>query len=175
MKKHLYRSKNNKVIGGVCGGIAEYFDTDPTLIRLVWAFLAFYGGVGVMAYIVCLIIVPEGQQGGHRAVPANSKGEQNVNPSEAETAEGLNVQTDTSNEKTSTSPKIGDRSRVFAGVFLICIGGLLLLKKLLHFNGLLFFKKWLHFINFNKYWPVLLIIAGLVILLKETGKRGKSQ
>lgn len=53
MKKKLYRSPENKVIAGVCGGIAEYFDIDPTLVRLAWVLFC------VLAYLVAALIIPE--------------------------------------------------------------------------------------------------------------------
>ncbi len=59
MKKRLHRSNENKVIAGVCGGIAEYFDMDPTLIRLAWILFCALGGSGVLAYIIAAIIIPE--------------------------------------------------------------------------------------------------------------------
>ena len=59
MKKQLRRSTENKVIAGVCGGIAEYFDIDPTLIRLAWVLFCALGGSGVLAYIIAAIIIPE--------------------------------------------------------------------------------------------------------------------
>lgn len=55
----LYRSKANRVIGGVCGGIAEYFNIDPILIRIAWVFVTLFAGAGIIAYIVALIIVPD--------------------------------------------------------------------------------------------------------------------
>lgn len=58
MKKRLYKSDNEKMISGVCGGIAEYFDIDPTLVRLVWAILCMLGGSGFLAYIIAAIIIP---------------------------------------------------------------------------------------------------------------------
>ncbi len=57
--KRLYRSRVNKMIGGVCGGIAEYFDVDPILVRIAWLLMTIFGGVGLLAYIVGLIIIPE--------------------------------------------------------------------------------------------------------------------
>jgi len=57
--KRLYRSKKNRVIAGVCGGIGEYFNIDPTLIRLIWILLVFAGGSGILAYIIAWIIIPE--------------------------------------------------------------------------------------------------------------------
>lgn len=58
MSKRIYRIEQGKKIAGVCGGIAEYFDIDPTLVRLVWALVSLGAGVGVVAYIVAAIIMP---------------------------------------------------------------------------------------------------------------------
>jgi phage shock protein PspC (stress-responsive transcriptional regulator) len=55
--KKLYRSDNEKMICGVCGGIAEYFNVDPTLIRLLWVVLTF-SGPGLLAYFIAAIIIP---------------------------------------------------------------------------------------------------------------------
>ena len=59
MDKKLYKSKKDKKIAGVCGGIAEYFDIDPTLVRVGWAILTCFAGAGIIAYIICAIIMPE--------------------------------------------------------------------------------------------------------------------
>ena len=59
MAKKLYRSKEDRKIGGVCGGLGEYFDIDPTIIRLIWLAMLFAVGSGVLAYIIAWIIVPE--------------------------------------------------------------------------------------------------------------------
>ena len=56
--KRLYRSESNRMLCGVCAGIAEYFNLDPTLIRLVWALFCVLGGSGVLAYILAAIIIP---------------------------------------------------------------------------------------------------------------------
>ena len=56
--KKLYRSKSQRMICGVCGGIAEYFNVDVTLVRLAFAGLSFICGGGVLAYIVAAIIIP---------------------------------------------------------------------------------------------------------------------
>ena len=57
----LHKSTRDKKLAGVCGGIAEYLGVDPTLVRLAWALMIFGWGTGVAAYIVCAIILPEGQ------------------------------------------------------------------------------------------------------------------
>lgn len=59
MAKKLYRSKEGRKIAGVCGGLGEYFDIDPTIIRLIWLAMIFAVGSGVLAYIIAWIIVPE--------------------------------------------------------------------------------------------------------------------
>ncbi|MFN4111484.1 MAG: PspC domain-containing protein [Ignavibacteria bacterium] len=59
MKKKLYRSRSNKIIGGVCGGIGDYFEVDPVLIRVLFVFLAFFHGSGLLLYLLLLIIVPQ--------------------------------------------------------------------------------------------------------------------
>ena len=59
-RKRLYKSRNNKMICGVCAGIADYFNIDPSIVRVLWAVLALAAGAGVLAYIACAIILPEG-------------------------------------------------------------------------------------------------------------------
>ena len=62
--KKLYRSTTDKKICGVCGGIAEYFDLDPTIIRLLWVVLTLFTAAfpGVLAYLICALIVPQQKQ-----------------------------------------------------------------------------------------------------------------
>jgi phage shock protein C len=57
--KRLYRSRTNKIIAGVCGGIAEYSNLDPTIVRLLWLLLSLIWGTGIVAYIIAWIIIPE--------------------------------------------------------------------------------------------------------------------
>ena len=58
MSKRLYKSNENKMVDGVCGGIAEYFDIDPTLVRWGWVIFCALGGSGFLAYIIAAIIIP---------------------------------------------------------------------------------------------------------------------
>lgn len=59
-QKKLLRSVDNRMVCGVCGGIGNYFNVDPTLIRLVWVLAAFFGaGSGLLVYIIAAIIIPE--------------------------------------------------------------------------------------------------------------------
>ena len=58
MNKKLYRNTQNKMIAGVCSGLAEYINIDPTIVRLIWALIAF-SGAGLLAYLIAAIIIPE--------------------------------------------------------------------------------------------------------------------
>jgi len=57
--KKLYRSSTNYKLAGVCGGIGEYFNIDPTLIRLAWILFSVMGGAGVLAYIIAALVMPK--------------------------------------------------------------------------------------------------------------------
>jgi phage shock protein C len=57
--KKLYRCRENRIIGGVCGGLGKYLGVDPTAIRLIYIILALWFGFGILAYIIFLILVPE--------------------------------------------------------------------------------------------------------------------
>lgn len=59
MKKRLYKIETGKKLDGVCGGIAEYFDIDPTLIRLLWIIFSCCWGEGIIAYIIAAIVMPK--------------------------------------------------------------------------------------------------------------------
>lgn len=61
--KKLYRSKTDKKICGVCGGLAEFLEIDVTIVRLVWALVVLFAGFGLLAYIVCALILPEKPDG----------------------------------------------------------------------------------------------------------------
>ncbi|HEY6952478.1 MAG TPA: PspC domain-containing protein [Bacteroidota bacterium] len=116
MTKRLYRSIKEKMIGGVCGGIAEYFDIDPVLIRILFVVAVFAGGSGILAYIICWIIIPEQPY----VVP--------VSPSANSTQPA--------SPQSQPVPEPGShKGSAAAGVILIIIGGLFLADNFLpHFH-----------------------------------------
>ncbi|MDD6214011.1 MAG: PspC domain-containing protein [Firmicutes bacterium] len=57
--KKLYKSQTDRKICGVCGGIAEYFNIDSTIVRLIWAILVFCFGTGILAYIIAALVMPD--------------------------------------------------------------------------------------------------------------------
>ncbi len=58
MEKRLYRSRSDRMICGVCGGLAKYFDIDPTIVRVIAVLSVFVSGLGLLAYIIMAIVVP---------------------------------------------------------------------------------------------------------------------
>ncbi|MDY0097382.1 MAG: PspC domain-containing protein [Candidatus Dojkabacteria bacterium] len=58
MGKKLFRSETDKMIGGVCGGLAEYFNIDSTIVRLIFVLIVVYGGTGLVLYIILWIVMP---------------------------------------------------------------------------------------------------------------------
>ena len=59
MEKKLYRSREDKKLAGVCGGLAKFFGIDPSIVRLIWALAILCAGTGLLAYIVCAFVIPE--------------------------------------------------------------------------------------------------------------------
>lgn len=56
--KTLYKSDSNRILGGICGGIGECLNIDPTIIRLIWVVVTLWGGSGILAYIIAMIVMP---------------------------------------------------------------------------------------------------------------------
>ena len=71
-RKRLYRNVNDKMLCGVCSGLADYFNIDPTLVRLAWVLLGLMGGSGLLAYIIASIVIPVNQDQQYRSVKNQS-------------------------------------------------------------------------------------------------------
>ncbi len=74
MARKVYRSKTNRMLGGVCGGLADYFNVDVVLIRLLLVFAFLAGGIGLLAYLIAWIIIPE-EGSGHLGSTVNGSQE----------------------------------------------------------------------------------------------------
>ena len=59
MKKRIYKNREKKMLCGVCAGLADYFDIDPTIVRVLWAVVSLGYGIGVLAYIICALVFPD--------------------------------------------------------------------------------------------------------------------
>lgn len=71
--KRIYRSQTDRVLAGVCGGLAEYFKVDPALVRIIWILVTLFGGSGILAYIVALFILPQEYEVKGEAPPIEKK------------------------------------------------------------------------------------------------------
>jgi phage shock protein C len=145
--QRLYRSKTNSMIGGVCGGLGAYFGIDPTLVRLIFVLMAVFGGGGVLIYLILWIVIPlEGRS------PATSQQIIHDNAQEVtDRARDLGKGFERS-FAASTAQSTGRNGAVVFGIVLIVLGGLFLLQNLLR-------------INFSQFWPVILIVIGLAMLV----------
>jgi len=57
--KRILRSRTNRMLAGVCQGIGTYFNLDPTIVRILWIVFTLMGGAGLLAYLICWIVIPE--------------------------------------------------------------------------------------------------------------------
>jgi phage shock protein C len=148
--KSLYRSCKNRILGGVCGGLGEYFEIDPVLVRLIAALLIFAGGISIIVYIIAWIIMPEDP-----ACKSGKTGTDEIREKAKSFAKEIK-----SSVKTRKSNSISDE-RLLVGMVVIIIGLTFL------FQNVLGFKAW------TLFWPIILIGIGLYILLGSQKKGDK--
>ena len=138
MKKRLFRSNDSKVIAGVCGGIGEYFDVDPTWIRLLAIMLVFFNGVGLMAYLISWIVVPR-----RPVIVAVTSDGTPVPPASAFQPEGAHVRT------------AAKRGLTFLpGIILVFLGMIFL------FDRLFWWFDW------DYVWPLFFVGLGAVLIYR---------
>lgn len=142
--KRLYRSTTNRVIGGVGGGLGEYFNVDPTIIRVAFVLMLFGGGFGLLAYIVLWIVIPErGQE------------QQSLD----QRAQAAAQEMKTSATKMAESVGGSDRSsgRVIFGMILVVLGIMALGNSLF---------PW-HWMRWDIFWALVIVGLGAMIILKR--------
>jgi phage shock protein PspC (stress-responsive transcriptional regulator) len=154
MPRRLTRDPKNAALGGVAAGLGDYFGVDPVLARLVFVLLALMNGVGVVAYVVCWLVMPRRDQTGADATPADR-----VADEVRKAGERL------ADEIRSVGP-VERRGRVAAGAMLIVLGALFLLDRVWVWH-------WPHWLRPATLWPIVLMIIGASIIwqaLRGTGK-----
>lgn len=157
MAKNLYRSRKNKMLAGVAGGVAEYFDIDPVIVRAAFILSVFVGGAGVIAYLILWIILPEDKADWYKE-EFESNFEKPREDSFCDENEDPDFTFYAEMRKHDENKK-SHRSAVF-GVILIAIGVLFL------FDNLFF---WL---DFEIIVPAVFILLGIAILFKKPLCRG---
>ncbi|MGB9867700.1 MAG: PspC domain-containing protein [Bacillota bacterium] len=148
--KRLYRSSKNRMIAGVCGGIAEYFNVDVIVVRLIWLLLVLMGGPGIIAYIVAWIVIPPEPTEKAQSAEGTAGAEQPPEETAASTE--------------AVEPRTGSKSsrtgEVVVAILLICFGGYFLLRQFMP-------HRWLMWLSWGKWWPLLIIAAGIGLLLRS--------
>jgi len=147
MNRRLYRSHRESVLGGVAGGVAEYLDVDPAIVRVLWALLALItGGIFFILYIVMWIVVPYGPDAGE--APAGDPA----------TADGSAVPAWNAQPSRRTRNRSAGGSWVF-GLILVVVG--------LYFLG----KEYLPDLDLDRLWPLGLVLVGVVLLFGAMRQR----
>lgn len=148
MNKKLYRSNKEKMLGGVAGGLAEYFSIDPTLVRIIFVVSLFVGGAGILAYIILWIVVPEEPFVFAGTGPAEKK----QNEESGSTSINETYQQDQQQYYQAVNEQRQKRSSIL-GIILVIIGALFLISN--------FVPR----IHFGDFWSLILIAIGIGLLL----------
>ncbi len=139
MYKQLRRSRQQRVIGGVCGGLGDYFHIDPIIFRFAFIALLLAGGSSLFIYLLLLIVVPK-EEFSFDKIPGQSS--------------GLSIQ-DSGIKKPEPAENSDSDTRMIFGLLLISAGVLFLLNNLVPYFRL------------EKLWPAVLVIMGLGLLLQK--------
>ncbi|MCF8231486.1 MAG: PspC domain-containing protein [Bacteroidales bacterium] len=134
-QSRLYRETSNQVIGGVCSGLGTYLNIDPVIVRIIFVLLAIFGGGGLIIYILLWIFVPARDSYAYY---------QNAND---------NMEQPPPNEEQQHQPVMDpSRGSLLAGLILITFGAIFLVD------------RFVPAIDFADLWPLLLIVAGVLLL-----------
>jgi phage shock protein PspC (stress-responsive transcriptional regulator) len=149
-QKRLLRSKSDSVIAGVCGGLGEYFDTDPIIFRILFVLAILFGGGGLLVYIILWIAVPE-----EKSTIFNTYKTNNM---ETENTKNENFDNETiynRDEKVPKPHKSNNDGNIWGGLILITLGVLFLID------------RFVPNIDFGDMWPVILIAIGAILIMKS--------
>lgn len=150
-RQGLYRSRTDRVFGGVAGGIARSLNADPAIIRLVFALLVIFGGGGLLLYLILWIAIPE-EPFQYFQPEGDQAAQQEGNQSDAPDA----------SYPPMASPKRRNDGALIGGLILIAIGLIFLADRLLPR------------INFGDFWPVIIVVAGLALIISSLSSSKKS-
>lgn len=154
MEKRLYRSRSNRMIWGVCGGLADYFDIAPAVVRIIAVLLVFVNGLGILAYIILAIVLP--LEGSAVSEPKDVIKENVAEMKETAIQLGSEIRSTFVKKEKTTEELTSTRHRnyIMLGVILIVIGVLLVLA---NFN-LFWWFRWRYL------WALILVAIGALII-----------
>ncbi len=153
MNKRLYRSRKDTFLSGVCGGIAEYFNFDVSLVRIGWVIATLAtGGLGFIAYIIAAVVVPLEPMGG-----VDGMNTEQTNPNTARTEQRTDQpRSDAFNQQDNGEWRRETGSaRRYTGLFLILLGVFFLVK------------RYIPAIDFGMLWAVCLVLVGFGLMTKR--------
>lgn len=153
MTERLYRSVREKMLGGVCGGLADYFSVDVTLVRLIVLVATFAGGVGFLAYLAAWVIIPvnPADQDVHQENQHQENSKRNIE--DVVTGMASDVEVAVKGFGRPENQENHENRTKFAGGILVILGAIFLLERA--------FPYWF---DMSKMWPLLLIVIGLAII-----------
>jgi len=155
MARRLYRSRSDRLIWGVCGGLAEYFDMDPTIVRIIAVLSVFITGVGIVAYIILALVLPLEES---KATQPKDTMKENVEEMRGTADElGREIRATLSGEKGETEEltRVRHRRRNALGMILILLGVIFLLGSL----DIFWWFRW------GTLWPLILVAIGVLIIV----------
>jgi len=161
MNDHLHRSRDDRMLAGVAGGLAELWDADPSLVRVVWALLViFTGGIALIVYIVMALVVPEGDD----VLPNPPAPPGAPTPgSDQGAASGPVPAADRASARAARRAARRGRGDSMApaviGLFLVLLGGFFLAR------------QWLPDLDWDWFWPLMLIGLGTLLLVLALSRR----
>ncbi len=148
-RQKIYRSQDDKIIGGVCGGIGEYFNIDPIIVRVIFVLSVLFSGSGLILYLILWLVFPNKS---NISLRFNKEG---VKESVPET-EDISYKAEEKFKSDIETDREDKRRSRFFGWFLFFLGIFLLTGTLFPYS--------LHLI---RYWPFLLVLLGLFLLFKK--------
>lgn len=149
MREPLYRSRRDRMLFGVAGGLARYLSIDASIVRIVWALLVFAGGAGILLYLVAAIIIPEEPEHLDASTAAAGLGTAGTAGAAGAVDRSPNARTDMGN------------GPIILGVVLVVVGAWLLAQRFID-------------IDTRDVWPVVVVVLGLVLVLGSLRGRPRS-
>ncbi|OGZ34664.1 MAG: hypothetical protein A2174_02540 [Candidatus Portnoybacteria bacterium RBG_13_41_18] len=149
--KKLYRSQSDKIIAGVCGGLAKYFEIDPILVRAAFILLALINGAGLLVYIIMTIIVPKEPAEGQEMGTSNLNIEEKIK----ESAQEFKKEAQAFGQNLKDKSWLHDKRNVI-GFIIIVIGLIALINQFVP-----------HWFSWSLFWALALVFIGFYIIIKR--------
>lgn len=164
MRERLYRSRDDRMLFGVAGGMAEWMDLDPAIVRLVWALLILAGGVGLLLYIIAAIVIPEAPYVIGPATAADGTSDATATGAGTAAAAGAAPQTrwEARQARRAARRGSGNAGMIF-GLILVVLGAWFLID------------RYIPNIDTSWFMPGALIVVGLVLVVGAMARSGHTE